>query len=282
MRRGVAVALGGLGMLLLVSLFFFRGADESATPSKKETATRRATATSEFQRKKKARAKPRLAGMRPVAGARKKASEAKSVIDDLLQEEALLTDVQRALLAEIQSVLDREDLPALVKIVQDMQSSRAWPDEIPAALHKAAISALRWFGTKAAPEIACYLACGVQEVAESAMSALEEVLSDLDQSDYERSRTLLQLSKIVSDPDELDFMYTEIVNNMRDSVKADTMIAILTESPEVAQKALQSTFELVTEMETTGSPEDMIEKIKQWKEANPDSPDDDEFYGGLK
>ena len=114
------------------------------------------------------------------------------------------------------------------------------------------------------------------------MSALEEVLSDLDQSDYERSRTLLQLSKIVSDPDELDFMYTEIVNNMRDSVKADTMIAILTESPEVAQKALQSTFELVTEMETTGTPEDMIEKIKQWKEANPDSPDDDEFYGGLK
>lgn len=199
-----------------------------------------------------------------------------------LEEEKKLTQMQRELLKELRALSDAEDRKGLYALIARMQKSNEWPDGIPSCLHEAAIDALRWIGSDAIPELFGYLGVADPEIHEEAVDALEEMLSDPDRSDFERSQMLkssLTYLNTVSDTDMLDDLFSDIME-MRNSVKADTIIYLLENGSDTVRNALTDTIELVTGEDDYNS----VAKMKEWAAdpENRDDPDDDEFYGGLK
>lgn len=199
-----------------------------------------------------------------------------------LEEEKKLTQMQRELLKELRALSDAENRKGLYALIAKMQKSNEWPDGIPSCLHEAAIDALRWIGSDAIPELFGYLGVADPEIHEEAVDALEEMLSDPDRSDFERSQMLkssLTYLNTISDTDMLDDLFSDIME-MRNSVKADTIIYLLENGSDTVRDALTDTIELVTGEDDYNS----VAKMKEWA-ANPenqDDPDDDDFYGGLK
>lgn len=197
-------------------------------------------------------------------------------------DEAKLTEAQRALLEELRRFSDAEDKKGVYNAVARLQRSAGWPDQIPSALMEEALEALKWIGSDALSELAGFLACGDEEIREDAMDALQDMLCDPDKSDYDRSEMLksaLPFLNTISDTDVLDDIFGDIME-MRNSVKADTLIYLLENGSAYVQAGLMDTIELVTGEEGYNTPD----KIREWASdpENADDPDDDDFYGAVK
>ena len=193
------------------------------------------------------------------------------------EDEALLSAEQKAILAEIRKALDEENKKDVLRLVQKLQSSKEWPDGIPKAIKMAAIEALGWFGSSCLPEIVGFLADADAEVIESTIERFEEALSDIDMSDFERSKVLISAAKVIKDPDAMDLMMFEL-NNMRHSVAVDTIKQIMATGGDAAKSILRENIEFYTGEEGLDTPE----KLDGWLKENPDGEDDEEFYGGTK
>lgn len=208
---------------------------------------------------------------------------AKPKLFDLSQdEEAGLSDILKKLLQELREASDAEDNKALFQIIARMQKSEDWPDGIPSILHEEAIEALSWIGSDALAELIRYLESGDESVREAAMDALQDMLSDPDKSDRDRSSMLksaLPFLNSLSDLDALDDIFSDIVD-MRNSVQAETLIYLLENGSENVKEALKDTIEMVIGEEDSAT----VEKIKEWaaQEENKDDPDDEDYYGASK
>ena len=141
----------------------------------------------------------------------------------------------------------------------------------------AAIEALGWFGAGCLPELAGFLADSDGEVVQSAIERYEEMLSDFDLSDRERSEILVQASKVIDDADAIDSMMFEL-NNMRHSVAVETIKRLMVEGNNATRSVLPDNIEFYTGEEGI----DSAEKLDDWLKSNPDDEDDEEFYGGSK
>ena len=194
-------------------------------------------------------------------------------LDD--DDEANLTDAQRALIEEIRKALDDENEHELLKLIQQLQASKEWPDGIPKAIKIAAIEALGWFGPSTLPELVGFIADGDSEVVDSAIEKWEEAIGDTDLSDREKAAILLEAAKIVRDPDVMDSMMFEL-NNMRHSVAVETIKVLMASENAAVHENLQDNIEFYTGEEDITTPE----KLDEWLAENPDDEDDDEFYGG--
>lgn len=161
-----------------------------------------------------------------------------------------------------------------------------WPDGIPAALHKAAIAALRWFGSKAAPELVGFLGSADSEVYGDALDAMMDALSDFDIGDSERSSLLLGYLKVVKDADAISMMLFEL-NNMRPTVRAETALSIFESGNEVAINALMEELGFyfgdidLVEVTDKASLEKYLESARQMYKDDPDLAESDNgLYGG--
>ena len=264
-----AVALLGIGVAILMPKAEDKKAPVQMEADRKEPS--KAQVKNGAQKKKTQRQR------RIVPGAPGSARHALFELNR--EEEALLTAAQKALLEELRALSDAEDRKGLFKLIARMQSSDEWPDGIPSILHEEAIEALSWIGSEALPELVGYLGCGDDSVREEAMDALQDMLSDPDKSDRERSEMLkkaLPYLNTIADLDALDDIFGDIME-MRNSVQADTLVYLLENGSENVREALKDTIEMVTGEEDSNS----VEKIKEWaaQEENQDDPDDDDYYG---
>ena len=216
---------------------------------------------------KKGRAKPASSVSRVAdrADVEKRREKPTFAIDD--DDEAHLTETQRALIEAIRAALDDEDFPRLLSLVQKMQTSKEWPDGIPKSIKLAAIDALGWFKARGLPEIAGFLADSDADIVQSAIERYQEALSDFDISDGERSTILVEAAKVIMDAEALDMMMFE-VNNMRHSVAVATFLEILESGNSAAKRLLPDAIDLYTGEEGLHKLSQDIEQKASWVEDN--------------
>lgn len=196
-------------------------------------------------------------------------------LDD--DDEENLNQEQRKTIEAIRAALDANDKKNVIKLVQKLQKSKEWPDGIPKSIKMAAIEALGWFGSSCLPEVAGFLCDRDDEVVQAATEKYEEALSDVELSDRERSKILIEASKIINDPEAIDSMLFEL-NNMRHSVAVETIKALMKDGNQATQQVLPDSIEFYTGEEDITSPS----KLDEWLKENPDDEGDEEFYGGSK
>lgn len=269
-----------IGLLGALPFLFFNfanfGHQENETPDKKQTVERKGKKVTRKTRLRPSQKAGRITTHEGVsrtnAAVRVKPT---FVLDE--DDEAKLNVEQRKTIAAIRAALDNSDRKEVLRLVQKLQKSEEWPDGIPKSIKMAAIEALGWFGSSCLPELAGFLADADEEVVAAAIERYEEMLSDIDLSDRERSRILIQASKVIQDSEAMDMMLSEL-NNMRPSVAIETIKRLMAEGGAATQSVLPENVEFYTGEEGMNTPA----KLDEWLKANPDDEDAEEFYGGSK
>lgn len=192
-------------------------------------------------------------------------------------DEKSLNEEQRKTIAAIRAALDNNDKENVLKLVQRLQNSDEWPDGIPKSIKMAAIEALGWFGSSCLPELAGFLADADRDVVQSAIGRYQQMLSDVELSDFERANILVQASRVVNDAEAMDLMLFEL-NNMRHSVAVGAMKQLMSVGNEATKSVLRNNIEFYTGEEGM----DSVAKLDAWLKKYPDDEGDDEFYGGVK
>ena len=198
-----------------------------------------------------------------------------------IDDEADLSDIQRSVLEEIQAALDADDLKALRKAISRFTASVSIGGlgsyaNVPRVLRSAAVQALGWFGKDTVVDLVDFMADSDDEISSDAFDKFEFALEDISLGDRERADIIKTVAKAMSDEDRIDSMLFNL-NDMRNSVKAETAIAILTDGSNMAKSVLVDQLEYYFEDDVK-----TVDDINKWLAENPDDPDDDDFYGGDK
>ena len=198
-----------------------------------------------------------------------------------IDDEADLSDVQRSVLEEIQAALDADDLKALRKAISRFTASvgnrgLGGYANVPRAIRSAAVQALGWFGKDSVVDLVDFMADSDEEISNDAFDQFEFALEDIDLGDRDRADIVKTITKALTDEDRIDTLLFNL-NDMRNSVKVETAVAILTDGTDMAKSVLKDQLGLFFDegVET-------IDDIQKWYAENPDDPDDDDFYGGSK
>lgn len=272
----IGALVGMAGVLCVVAFLSFK--------SESDNKTTKGGGTAEVDRGGKGvrqgeRPKKRIKGHRSEvvrAGETKKAKRRPTfALDD--DDEAKLNAEQRKTIAAIRAALDAEDRPRVLKLVQALQASDEWPDGIPKSIKMAAIEAMGWFGSSCLPEIAGFLGDSDPEVVQSAIEKYQDALADFELSDKERSRILIEASKVIDDADAMDSMLFEL-NNMSHATAAATIKEMWTSANDATKSVLQDAVDFLTGEEDIKTPE----KLDKWLEENPDDTDDEESNSSSK
>ena len=207
-----------------------------------------------------------------------------SEIDD----ESILTGKMKQIFKELQDALDENDKKRVFALVHKLQAMDEWPDDIPRSVKLKALDALAWFGTAGFAEAVGFLADSDAEVVQSAVEKFEEMLMDSSElGDIETSKIIQQITKVVHDRDALDTFVIEL-DNMRDTVKAETALSILDSGNQDAVSALKDNLEFIfSDIDKEEITRQDIEKFrKDAEQAYRDDPEklkeDEEFYGPWK
>jgi len=179
------------------------------------------------------------------------------------------------------AALDADDIKALRKALSRFTASAANGGlggyaNVPRVIRAAAVQALGWFGGKAAVDLIDFMADADEEISGDAFNQFEFALQDSAMSDFERAAIVKTTAKALTDPDHADTLLNSL-SDMRNSVKGETAIAILTDGSSQIKAAMLEQMEFYFDGEVK-----TVDDIKKWMAENPDDPDDDDFYGGNK
>ena len=198
-------------------------------------------------------------------------------LDDL--DESELTKLQKAVLDELIKAFKDNDLKGVRKAIARFRMSKregGLEGDVPKVIRKHAVTALGWFGGDSIGDMVEFMADIDPEIEEDAFAQFELILDDWDVSDRERSAALLSVLSALHDPDRVDSLLMAL-NNMRNSVKGETIIGILKSGTTEAKAVMQEQIELYTDFDITGA-----DGISKWIKDNPDNEWDEEFYGKAK
>lgn len=196
-----------------------------------------------------------------------------SVDDD--DDEAKLTPQQRAALKELQSALDDDDLKAVRRALEKMiakTSSGGTLESLPVAMRTRALEALGWFGKDAVNDLVPFLADSNVEVSNDAFEKFQLAISECD-DDVEKSVIVKTMMRAISDAEQIDTMLNNL-NDMRNSVRAETIASILTDGTDNARRIMMEQLG-----EYTDSDVETVDDLERWVVENPDESDADEIYG---
>lgn len=202
-------------------------------------------------------------------------------------DEAKLTEEMRRIYQELQQALDAEDKQKVFALVHKLQSMKEWPDGIPQSVKMRALDALAWFGGAGMAEAVGFLADGDAEVVNATVEKFEEMLCDFDLGDTGVSEILSQIVKVVHDVDALDSFFMEL-NNMRDTVKAQTALNIFDSKNPDAISVLEENLDFIFgeadyEVKTREDVERFLKDAEQVYKDDPEkAADDEDFYGPPK
>ena len=223
-----------------------------------------------------------------VATEPKRVDPVKPDFSSEIDDESVLTGKMKEIFKDLQDALDENDKKRVFALVHKLQAMDEWPDDIPRSVKLKALDALAWFGTAGFAEAVGFLADSDAEVVQSAVEKFEEMLMDSSElGDIETSKIIQQITKVVHDRDALDTFVIEL-DNMRDTVKAETALSILDSGNQDAVSALKDNLEFIfSDIDKEEITRQDIEKFRQDAEqAYKDDPeklkDDEEFYGPWK
>lgn len=223
----------------------------------------------------------RKGGKKSVRIVESEATKPDVVKDAEIDDEELLSDVQKSVLMDIQKALDADDVKALRKALSRFTASKSKGGlggyaNVPRVIRAAAVQALGWFGKDVVVDMIDFMADADEEISDDAFNQFEQALQDCEMGDRERSSLIKTVSKALTDSDRVDSMIS-CLSDMRNSVKADTAIAILTDGSDQSKAMLLEQMEFYFDEGVQ-----TVDDLKKWMAENPDDPDDEEFYGGSK
>lgn len=289
MGKYIVRILIGLAVLLVVAgawLLFFDGGASNVTDGNREYRSQRivdggnAGTSNRVKANRKNRVGQRLGGTTQT-------KVEKPDFSTEADEESKLIGEMKRLFMELQAALDAEDKKRVFALVHKLQSMDEWPDGIPKSVKLKALDALAWFGASGMAEAVGFLADGDSEVVETTVEKFEEMLCDMDAGDRAISDILKQIVKVVHDRDALDSFYMEM-NNMRDTVRAETALAIFdsgnADAVAVLKENVDFYFSDIDKEQITR--EDIEQFRKDAEQAYKDNPEkaqeDEEFYNPPK
>ena len=191
-------------------------------------------------------------------------------LDEDLQDQ--LTDLQQRLYVLLQKALEAEDLSTVRAVVARINRM----GKVPVALRAAVVAAFRDMEIAAMPDLMPYIVDPDPEVSQEALEGVLDDLSNPDLSDYERAETVKAFLESVTDADLVETLLDQLLE-MRNSVKADTVVDIIQNGSSTAKKVLSEYLETYLDEGITS-----VEDVQKWKLQNPDEPEDPETYGGLQ
>lgn len=208
-------------------------------------------------------------------------------LDDL--DESDLSELEKSILAQIRAALDANNLKSLRRalvLFHEKKNRGGLGDDVPKALRQHAVTALGWFGGAAAADLVEFMADVDPEIEEDAFAQFELALDDWEMGDYERAEILKTALKALTDTERIDSLMMNL-NNMRNSVKADTILGILETGSDASKAVMREQYEFYTDTViadegTTVDDKGITQNVSKWKAENPDDPSDDEFYGPQK
>lgn len=201
-------------------------------------------------------------------------------------DEADLTELAREVLLSLQQALDDDDYSGVKEVLSMCQNARSGElsrsgkiktDLIPVLLRRKLVEAMGWFGAEAIPELIGFIADADDGVAQMSKDQFQLALEDTSLSDLERARIVSLAAQAVTDSDFLEQIFAEI-NDMRHSVGASTLVDICQNGTEAAKALMPDAIEFFTGEDNIKT----VEDVEKWLEENPDGPDDDDLYGGIK
>ncbi len=194
------------------------------------------------------------------------------------EDESKMSPKFRQIYEDLEVAFDEEDKAKVFALVKKLQNMDEWPDLIPTAIKLNALDALAWFGLEGISGAVGFLGDGNNEVVEAALSAFEEMLDTDEYGDKAVAEVLVKLIHVVHDTEALDNLITEL-DNMRNSVKARTAIAIFESGNKEAIAVLQENMESIFADNEEDYDVLTKEDVRKYMSDNPDDPDDDDFYG---
>ena len=223
----------------------------------------------------------RNGGKKSVRIVESEAARPDVIKDADIDDEEQLSPVQKSVLKEIQAALDADDVKALRKALSKFTASTkngglGGYENVPRVIRAAAVQALGWFGKDAAVDMIDFMADADEEISDDAFDQFEQALQDCEMGDRERSALVKAVSKALTDSDRIDTMVSCLID-MRNSVKGDTAIAILTDGSDQSKAVLLEQMDLYFDEDVK-----TVDDVKKWMAENPDDPEDEEFYGGEK
>lgn len=218
-----------------------------------------------------------------VAIAVKASTAAKPQIDPEDEEDSL-TPLQKSVLQSLRDALDNDNLRAVRKAIAKFRtcvpnrkgSAARMGEEVPRIMREEAVAALKWFGAKTVEDLMDFATDSDEDISSDAFEGVMDALNDGEMSDYRRSELVKVFLHTVTDEDIVDSLLDQLMD-MRNSVKAETALDILGNGTEEAKRQLLEELEIHFD-EDVSSEDD----IKRWELQNPDEPEDEELYGGVK
>ena len=190
-------------------------------------------------------------------------------------DEAKLTQKQRAALKELQAALDEDDIKAVRRALDKMiakTSSNGSLEGLPTVMRAHALEALGWFGKSAVADIVPFLADSDSSISKDAFDKFQMAIDECD-DDGEKSLIVKTMMQVITDGEQIDTMLNNL-NDMRNSVKAETITSILTDGTDKAKQVMMEQLGEYTEDDVS-----TIDDLKRWIVENPDEDDSDEIYG---
>lgn len=200
--------------------------------------------------------------------------------DEFGDNDGEIRELCQKIVNELQEALDANDRTKVLLIIAKFRapvSQGGLDSYVSKELRGKAVEALGWFGSASVTDLLEFMADQDSEVSEDAFAKFEQALDDWDMGDRERSQILQEVSKVMTDADRIDSLLFNL-NNMRNSVKAETVAGILANGTPEAQNLMKEQVEFYLDMDVEAS----AEGVKKWKDANPDESTDEEFYGPQK
>ena len=200
--------------------------------------------------------------------------ERPNVVDED-DDEAKLTPKQRAALKELQTALDEDDIKAVRRALDKMivkVSSNGSLEGLPVTMRARALEALGWFGKSAVPDLVPFLGDSDSAVSDDAFEKFQMAIGECD-DDGEKALIVKMMMSVISNEEQIDSMLNNL-NDMRNSVKADTIVSILTDGTDKAKQIMMEQLGDYTESDVS-----TVDDLERWVVENPDEDDADEIYG---
>lgn len=196
-----------------------------------------------------------------------------------IDDEELLSPVQKSVLEDIQRALDADDVRALRKALSRFTASTSKGGlggyaNVPRVIRSAAVQALGWFGKDAAVDLIDFMADADEEISSDAFDQFEQVLQDIDMGDAERAAIVKATARALTDSDRIDTLLASL-SDMRNSVKGETVIAILADGTDQVKAMMLEQMD--TYLDEGIATED---DVRKWMAENPDDSGDEDMYGG--
>ena len=283
--KGVFLKIGGAALLLagIVIWVCFSDAETSAVAVKDDRKPRSSIAAGDgaAESSKPDRGEKRKGKRLRVKSPMKTVQDGKLKFgqwrDEFGENDKEIVNLCQKIVKELQDALDSNDRTKVLLVIAKFRAplnQGGLDGNVPKELRSQAVEALGWFGSASVTDLMEFMADPDTDVSEDAFAKFEAALDDWDMGDRERSKILQEVAKLLTDTERIDSLMFNL-NNMRNSVKAETVAGILANGSAEAKALMADQIEFYLDMDV----EPTEAGVAQWQQANPDDATDEEFYG---